>query len=66
MLTKLEFILDREVEPVTAPADQIIEAINRHYNQGEIGDLSNGMIEFTDTAIDFSEMDQAGPTGASG
>jgi uncharacterized protein (TIGR02996 family) len=60
-LELLGFILNREVEPVTAPADQIIEAINRHYNQGETGEVDSLLTQFTDTAIDFSELDQAGP-----
>lgn len=35
LLDKLAFILNRDIEPVAAPREQIIDAINRHY-QGEV------------------------------
>ena len=52
---KLRFILNRDVELVLAPREQIIEAINRHYGSGD-GESADSMLqEFTDTAIDFTE-----------
>src|SRR3990172_2790455 len=54
---KLRFILNRRIEPVLAPRDAILEAINRHYGQ-TVGESTDSMLqEFTDTAIDFTEMD---------
>jgi uncharacterized protein (TIGR02996 family) len=35
LLIKLQFILNRDIEPVPAPADQFAEAINRHYGDTE-------------------------------
>jgi uncharacterized protein (TIGR02996 family) len=37
---KLQFILNRDVEPVAAPAGQRVEAINRHYGQSEFESVS--------------------------
>src|ERR1700720_660593 len=34
-VTKLQFILNKEIQPVLAPKEQIIAAINRHYGQTE-------------------------------
>jgi len=54
---KLRFILNRRIEPVLAPRDAILEAINRHYGQ-TVGESADSMLqEFTDTAIDFTETD---------
>ncbi|MHC4399649.1 MAG: GspE/PulE family protein [Planctomycetota bacterium] len=54
---KLRFILNRRIEPVLAPRDAILEAINRHYGQS-IGESTDSMLqEMTDTAIDFTETD---------
>src|SRR5437879_2507881 len=33
-VTKLQFILNKEIQPVLAPKEQIIEEINRHYEIG--------------------------------
>jgi type IV pilus assembly protein PilB len=30
-IMKLQFILKKEIQPVLAPKEQIVEAINRHY-----------------------------------
>ena len=32
---KLQFVLNKDIEPVLAPREQIVEAINRHYGQSE-------------------------------
>lgn len=54
---KLRFILNRPIEPVLAPRDSIVEAINRHYGQ-TVGESADGLLqEFTDTAIDFTETE---------
>ena len=47
---KLRFILNRPIEPVLAPRDSIVEAINRHYGQ-TVGESADSLLqEFTDTA----------------
>ncbi len=53
-LQKLEFVLNRQLTPVIAPREQIIEAINRHYGQSETESVDSMLAEFTDTAIDFT------------
>ncbi|HJT78014.1 MAG TPA: ATPase, T2SS/T4P/T4SS family [Gemmataceae bacterium] len=59
---KLQFILNKDIQPVLAPREQIIEAINRHYGQTETESVDSMLAEFTDTAIDFTETEatQAG------
>src|SRR5438477_13140359 len=54
---KLQFILNKDIQPVLAPREQIIEAINRHYGQGETESVDSMLAEFTDTAIDFTETE---------
>jgi hypothetical protein len=54
-ITKLQFILNRDVAIVLAPPEQIIEAINRHYGQTETESVDSMLQEFTDTQIDFTE-----------
>src|SRR5579884_1294692 len=56
---KLQFILNKDIQPVLAPREQIIEAINRHYGQTETESVDSMLAEFTDTAIDFTETEQA-------
>ncbi len=52
---KLRFILNRRIEPVLAPRDAILEAINRYYGQ-TVGESADSILqEMTDTAIDFTE-----------
>lgn len=59
---KLRFILNRDVRIALAPRESIQEAINRHYGQTE-GESADSMLqEFTDTAIDFTETEEAGPS----
>jgi type IV pilus assembly protein PilB len=61
-IQKLQFILNKDIQPVLALSEQIIEAINRHYGQTEAEDVDEMLLEFTDTAIDFTETEatQAG------
>lgn len=59
-LTKLQFILNKDVQPTLASKEQIIEAINRHYGQTETESVDSMLAEFTDTAIDFTETEALG------
>src|SRR5437588_3731985 len=63
-MQKLTFILNKDVQPVLAPREQIIEAINRHYGQSETESVDSMLQEFTDTAIDFSKSSLAAATDA--
>jgi type IV pilus assembly protein PilB len=56
-LQKLQFILNKDIQPVLAPREQIIEAINRHYGQTETESVDSMLQEFTDTQIDFTETE---------
>jgi type IV pilus assembly protein PilB len=56
-MQKLQFILNKDIQPVLAPREQIIEAINRHYGQTETESVDSMLQEFTDTAIDFTETE---------
>ena len=57
-LQKLQFILNKDIQPVLASREQIIEAINRHYGQTETESVDSMLAEFTDTAIDWTETEQ--------
>jgi type IV pilus assembly protein PilB len=58
-IEKLRFILNRKVEIALAPRENILESINRYYGQVE-GESADSMLqEFTDTAIDFTETEDA-------
>jgi len=61
---KLQFILNKDIQPVLAPREQIIEAINRHYGQTEVESVDSMLAEFTDTAIDFTETESAAAAAA--
>jgi type IV pilus assembly protein PilB len=56
-VTKLQFILNKEIQPVLAPKEQIVEAINRHYGQTETESVDSVLAEFTDTQVDFTETE---------
>ncbi len=56
-LTKLQFILNKDIQPVLAAREQIIEAINSHYGQSETESVDSMLQEFTDTQIDFTETE---------
>jgi hypothetical protein len=58
-IEKLQFILNKHIQPVLAPREQIIEAINRHYGQTETECVDSMLAEFTDTAIDFTETERS-------
>jgi len=57
VLDKLRFILNRDVEVVMSPVEAIQEAINRHYGQTETESVDSMLAEFTETAIDFTEVE---------
>jgi type IV pilus assembly protein PilB len=59
---KLQFILNKDIQPVLAPREQIVEAINRHYGQSETESVDSMLAEFTDTAIDFTETESTSST----
>jgi len=63
-IQKLQFILNMDIEPVLAPREQIIEAINRHYGQTEAEDVDEMLVEFTDTSIEFDEAAAASAPAA--
>ena len=63
---KLQFILNKDIQPVLAPREQIIEAINRHYGQSETESVDSMLAEFTDTAIDFTETEGTGNLAGGG
>lgn len=56
-LQKLQFILNKDIQPVVAPREQIIEAINRNYGQSETESVDSMLQEFTDTQVDFTETE---------
>jgi type IV pilus assembly protein PilB len=60
---KLQFILNKDIQPVLAPREQIVEAINRHYGQTETESVDSMLAEFTDTAIDFTETESSSAAG---
>jgi type IV pilus assembly protein PilB len=62
-MTKLQFILNKDIQPVLASREQIIEAINRHYGQSETESVDSMLAEFTDTAIDFTETESTASGG---
>jgi type IV pilus assembly protein PilB len=57
VMQKLQFILNREIEMVMAPKESILTAINRSYGQTETESVDSMLMEFTETAIDFTESE---------
>jgi len=62
VLDKLRFILNREIQVAMAPHEAIQTAINRHYGQSETESVDSMLQEFTETAIDFTEVEMAAAT----
>lgn len=56
-LQKLQFILNKDVQPVLAVQEQIQDAINRNYGQTETESVDSMLAEFTDTAIETTNLD---------
>lgn len=61
---KLQFILNKDIHTVLAAREQIVEAINRHYGQTETESVDSMLQEFTDTQIDFTEVESTGALAA--
>ncbi len=57
VVEKLRFILNRDVDMKMAPKEAILESINRHYGQSETESVDSMLMEFTETAIDFTETE---------
>src|SRR5438128_1845895 len=64
ILQKLQFILNKDIQPVLAAREEIVEAINRHYGQTETESVDSMLQEFTDTQIDFTETEQTSSNAA--
>src|SRR6476661_10843581 len=56
-IQKLQFILNKDILPVLAVQEQITEAINRNYGQSETESVDSMLVEFTDTAIEFTQTE---------
>jgi type IV pilus assembly protein PilB len=56
-MQKLQFILNKDVQPVLAIQEQIQDAINRNYGQTETESVDSMLVEFTDTAIEFTQVE---------
>src|SRR5262249_11021066 len=63
-MQKPQFIPNKAIQPVLAPREQTVEAINRHYGQSETESVDSMLSEFTDTAIDFTETEATAGGGA--
>ncbi len=64
-MNKLQFILDKEILPVLATREQILDAINRHYGQTDQESVDELLSDYTATQIDFQE-DAAAAAAAEG
>jgi type IV pilus assembly protein PilB len=63
-IQKLQFILNKDVIPVLAIQEQIQEAINRNYGQTETESVDSMLVEFTDTAIEFTQTESVASMAA--
>jgi type IV pilus assembly protein PilB len=57
LVEKLRFVLNRDVEMVMAPKEQILAGVNRYYGQSQTESVDSMLQEFTETAIDFTETE---------
>ncbi|MEZ6057743.1 MAG: ATPase, T2SS/T4P/T4SS family [Planctomycetaceae bacterium] len=57
VLDKLRFLLNRDIEMLMAPKEAILGAINRFYGQSQTESVDSMLMEFTETAIDFTETE---------
>jgi len=60
IIDKLQFVLNQQIELVVASREQIIQAINRHYGQSETQSVDSVLQEFTETQLEFTEVDEGG------
>ena len=63
LVDKLRFMLNQEVERVLGPRESIIQAINRHYGHTETQSVDSMLQEFTETAIEQTELEGASGGG---
>jgi hypothetical protein len=56
-LQKLEFILNKTILPGLATQEQIRDAINRYYGGSHTESVDSMLVEFTDTAIEFTQTE---------
>lgn len=66
LVDKLRFMLNQEVERVLGSRESIIQAINRHYGKTETQSVDSMLQEFTETAIEQTELEGAGGGGGGG
>ena len=59
VVDKLRFVLNKEIKIVMGTLEGIQGAINRHYGQTETESVDSMLAEFTETQIDFTEVDAA-------
>lgn len=59
-LQKLQFVLNKDIQPVLAVQEQITEAINRNYGQSETESMDSMLAEFTGTQIDSTQIESVG------
>lgn len=64
LVEKLRFMLNQEVERVLGSRESIIQAINRHYGHTVTQSVDSMLQEFTETAIEGTEVE--GALGLSG
>ena len=57
VLDKLRFVLNRDIRVVVSALESIQGAINRHYGQTETESVDSMISEFTETQIDFTELE---------
>ena len=58
-MDKLRFILNKKIEIALSPRESVHEAINHYYGQIAEESADSMLQEFTDTAIDFTETEDA-------
>jgi type IV pilus assembly protein PilB len=59
-LQKLQFILNKDIQPVLAVMEQIQEGINKNYGQSETESMDSMINEFTGTQIDSTQIESQG------
>ena len=59
-LQKLQFILNKDIQPVLAVQEQIQEGINKNYGQSETESMDSMINEFTGTQIDSTQIETQG------
>jgi len=57
---KLQFILNKDIQPVLAVGEQIQEGINKNYGQSETESMDSMIAEFTGTQIDSTQIESQG------